>query len=184
MKIRWRNALILMLVCAVMGAGVAASYSVAAPRIAQQAEDVAIKSRQELFPRADSFSPVEINGQTCYIAYENNNIIGYIAQGKVKGYQGEIELRAGMNLQGCLTGISVGGSSFSETPGLGARVREDDFTAQFVGLAPPLELWQDVDAVGGATISSRSVVNGINQLGELLLALQSSYPNEDIERQR
>ena len=57
--------------------------------------------------------------------------------------------------------------SHSETPGLGARITESDFTDQFVGLnIDDISLTQDggqIDGLTGATISSQAVVDAVRE---------------------
>jgi electron transport complex protein RnfG len=63
----------------------------------------------------------------------------------------------------------------SETPGLGSKVTEDNFLVQFQGINPqnPLKVVktegtrpEEIDAVSGATISSRAVVSGVQAAAE------------------
>ena len=80
----------------------------------------------------------------------------------VTGFGGPIEVTVGVDTHGTVTGLSVGGSSFAETAGLGAKAKEPAFTDQFVGKTAPLTLKVDVDAISGATITSRAVTDGVN----------------------
>ncbi|PIS29739.1 electron transporter RnfG [Candidatus Saganbacteria bacterium CG08_land_8_20_14_0_20_45_16] len=88
------------------------------------------------------------------------------------GYQGVIKLIVGVNADfSKFTGMSV--LEQLETPGLGAKISEAVFQAQFNNLAarPPIEYVKgispskpnEIQAITGATISSRSVVNIINK---------------------
>ena len=94
--------------------------------------------------------------------------VAYAATGT--GYGGEIDVMVGLSMDGKLAGISV--MTHSETPGLGARITETAFTEQFRGL--PLEggvqLSGDggtIDAVSGASFSSKGVISAINNAMEL-----------------
>ena len=64
--------------------------------------------------------------------------------------------------------IGVGVTTHSETPGLGSRAQSDpSFGAQFKGMSvgEPFKVKTDggqVDAVSGATITSRGVCGGLN----------------------
>lgn len=51
-----------------------------------------------------------------------------------------------------------------ETPGIGSRCTEEAFTGQFIGKTGPFVLGGNVDAVSGATRTSRAVVEALNQL--------------------
>ena len=50
----------------------------------------------------------------------------------------------------------------SETPGLGQKVTEDAFSGQFAGRDAVELTIDDVDAVTGATISSKAAVSAID----------------------
>jgi electron transport complex protein RnfG len=53
----------------------------------------------------------------------------------------------------------------SETPGVGTRVREEGFTAQFTGLSGDTFMVKKdggtIDAITGATVSSRAVTDAV-----------------------
>lgn len=100
----------------------------------------------------------------CYEAYDaDGSIVGYVSQVTAIGFGGEIEVTVGMDTQGAITAISVGGAKFSETSGLGARTREPKFTEQFRGKSGVLVLKQDIDSVTGASVSSGAVVSAVNK---------------------
>lgn len=91
---------------------------------------------------------------------------------KGNGYQGEIRLMVGVNNDfSKFTGMIV--LEQLETPGLGAKIAEQKFYGQFTGLAtkPPIEYVKavkpekpnEIQAITGATISSRAVVEIINK---------------------
>ncbi|NOZ60182.1 MAG: FMN-binding protein [Calditrichaeota bacterium] len=94
----------------------------------------------------------------------------FIAEGS--GYQGKIRMMVGINRElTTLKGLEV--LENIETPGLGAKIDEPDFKAQFVGLSvlPQIEYVQNrkpnkpnaIRAITGATISSRAVVRTLNK---------------------
>ncbi len=110
----------------------------------------------EALPAAELFIPVEIDADTgldsVYKGQASGQTVGYAAQVTVKGYGGPIELVVGMDMNGLLTGISVDGASFSESPGLGAKSKDPEFKNQFVGIQAPVGLKKS-DATSGATQS-------------------------------
>lgn len=55
-------------------------------------------------------------------------------------------MRLSLDDAGAIAALNVGGERFSETEGIGSRVREEAFTSQFIGKKPPLQL-SDIDAV-------------------------------------
>ena len=86
--------------------------------------------------------------------------LGYCVSVAPGGYKGAININVGVKADGTLSGIRIG--SNSETAGLGARIAEPDFYEQYAGQAPPINLGEQVQAITGATISSRAVTNGVN----------------------
>jgi electron transport complex protein RnfG len=94
-----------------------------------------------------------------------------------KGYGGDIGVIVAVNLESDEI-VGIGVTTHSETPGLGARVKtEPDFTAQFKGLSiqEPYKVRGDggnIDAVSGATFSSRGVCSAVNSAEEVYKRLK------------
>ena len=137
--------------------------------IAQQAVETANAARRACFASADSFEEFELSADSgvdgCYAAMKDGELAGYVAQVTVTGFGGPIEIHVGMDLEQTITGINVGGSDFAETPGLGAKAKDADFTDQFAGLTIPTQLGNGLDAITGATITSGAVSSGVNKAG-------------------
>ena len=78
------------------------------------------------------------------------------------GFGGTIDLMVGVDTEGVVTGISI--LSLSESPGLGARAKEDWFQEQFIGMTAPVTVQKDggqVQAITSSTITSRAVSLGV-----------------------
>jgi electron transport complex protein RnfG len=87
-----------------------------------------------------------------------------------KGFGGDIGLMVGVNLNTDKI-VGVGVTTLSETPGVGSRAKTDpDFVAQFMG-RPLMETFKvkadggQVDALSGATVTSRGVAAGMTDAG-------------------
>lgn len=100
-----------------------------------------------------------------YVIYEDGEKAGYAFMASGSGYSGNIDIIVGLDSGFDIKGLSI--LSQTETPGVGSRITENSFTDQFKGLsASDIVLKVDggkIDAVTGATISSRAVVNGIQE---------------------
>lgn len=121
------------------------------------------------------FTPVEADLseqpviREIYLAKKNDEINGYAFKLVTKeGYGGEIELIVGINSDATISGIDI--IKHSETPGLGANADSDKFKNQYKG-KPTEQLTvvkgggasdTEIDALSGATISSRAVTNAVN----------------------
>ena len=89
---------------------------------------------------------------------------GYCVEVGPTGFGGAVDTMVGIDSDGKVTGISVISAS-SETPGLGARATEPEFQAQFAGqVGTEVAVAKDggsIDALTGATITSRAVSEGV-----------------------
>jgi len=92
----------------------------------------------------------------------NTEAIAYSAA--AKGYHDLIEVMVGVGPDGTLTGISI--MTHTETPGLGARIVEPQFTDQFAGLdLDTTKLAAEggkVDTLSGATFSTVGVIAAVS----------------------
>ena len=97
---------------------------------------------------------------------------GYIFIARGKGYSSTVETMVGVGRDGAITGLKV--LFQQETPGLGARVSEilhgesePWFTRQFIGAADETAVMirpdgGNIDAITGATVTSRAVAASIS----------------------
>jgi electron transport complex protein RnfG len=141
-------------------------------------EDPTQKAISNVLNGASDFKPVfDEEGEIFYYeAYNGEGALigfGFIKTGR--GMWGDITVAGGINLDYEVTGVII--LENSETPGLGARVAEKKFLNQFNGLEPDeikLEKYGgSVDAISGATISSRSVTDIIRKEVERVLEQRS-----------
>jgi len=103
------------------------------------------------------------------------NAVAYETSGK--GFGGDIGVMVGVSTDTDeLLGMGV--TTHSETPGLGSRAKDDpSFRAQFKGLSitEPFKVKPDggqIDAVSGATITSRGVCAGVTDSAEFYTRLK------------
>ncbi len=185
---------ILMIVCLVAGILLALVNLVTADKIVEQQQARILKTRLSLFPTASSFNELPVQESEYKLdslvsgVDEAGNVLGYVGQATVTGYGGPVQVSAALDLDGVILGISVGGDSFAETPGLGALTKEPAFTSQFAGKKPTLVLNQDgVDTVTGASTTSKAVIKGVNAIAnyiytyELELPVQGAVPSDAVD---
>jgi electron transport complex protein RnfG len=100
------------------------------------------------------------------------NTVGFAFIAEGPGFQGKIRMMVGLNrARERLSGLRV--VEQIETPGLGDKIAKEKFESQFkgLGLKPKIEYVKNrkpekenqIQAITGATISSRAVVNTINK---------------------
>ena len=90
---------------------------------------------------------------------------GYALKIVSSGSQGNIEMMVGVDAEGVVTGVSIVNNS--ETAGIGSKVmsNENGVLDQFIGKSAAdgtLAVGKNVDAITGATVSSRGVTTGVN----------------------
>lgn len=123
-------------------------------------------------PEAKSYAAVEQVDFEMYKALDGNNkLLGYALPFEGNGFQGKIRIMIGLSKELDKI-ISIETLEQVETPGLGTKITEEDFKNQFKNLStipkvewvkgvPPAKENQ-IQAITGATISSKSVVEIIN----------------------
>jgi electron transport complex protein RnfG len=101
----------------------------------------------------------------------SGELVGFCVSVSPSGFGGNIDMIVGVDPEGRVVGVEI--TALSETPGLGSKVGEASFLERYRGKSGTIVLGVDVDAISGATISSRSVTDGVNRalfaLGEMEL---------------
>lgn len=158
-----RMVLVLVVICIIAAAALSMVYDVTYPKIKANAVKVMKEMLDRALPDATAFDepriPDEILDQTAgvkaiFIGYDQNReIVGVSAVVEGPGYQDFIQLL--VTVSGDLKEIkSIEILDQKETPGLGARIGEDEFLGQFKG-----NVKEEYDAITGATVSSIAVID-------------------------
>lgn len=163
----FRFGLILGIICLVATMVLAVTYEVTKPKIEAQLKKEEDAALREILPQADVFTPKTIGGTDYFEARRGGALAGYCLKVTGAGYGGYIRMIAGIDPSGTITGIRV--LEHQETPGLGARIaevksgaKEPWFLAQFRGRdARTVEVPGTIDAITGATISSKAVTDAV-----------------------
>lgn len=167
----------LVIITLVAALALGATYTLTEGRINEQSALAAEKARIEVMPEAEAFRGIPSENEAVdevFEAVRGDDVVGYVLKTTVNGYGGEIEIVAGFTPDGVITGISVGGANFKETPGLGAKSKDKTFTDRFIGKTAPVSVVKagktagenDVDAIASATVTSNAVADGVNIMAE------------------
>lgn len=167
----------LLLMALVAGLCLSGVYAITRKPIEEQTAAAAVAARQAALPAAVSFEQSEYGGEIpVFRGMDAQGVtVGYVTTCAATGFGGEIEVTVGMDMNGKITAIFVGGENFAETPGFGAKVQDSAFTNQFMGKGADDKLdvtkdGGDIDAVSGATRSSRAVSVAVKAAYALLTA--------------
>ena len=165
----------LAMACFISGLVIGAVYYVTAPVAAQKAEEMKQESMRSLVAEADSFADIP-GEEGCFAAQKDGSTVAYIIPSESKGYGGKIKLLVAVDTEGKVLDYNI--LEHNETPGLGDNAQKPDFRKQFAGKGPELlEVTKDpnnkenIQAMTGATISSRAVAKGVKEAAERAASL-------------
>ena len=114
-----------------------------------------------MLPESTTFTPEEYTGEDETIAAVYKGETGYVVETVTNGYAGEIRMLVGVDNDGTVTGVTV--RSMEETWGLGAQALTDtDFLSQFLFTQGDAEVGENVDALTGATVTSKAIARSVN----------------------
>lgn len=172
--------IVLTLIATISGAMLSSWDNFTMPRIQEHRQRELIAAISDVLPEHDHYDEVVVRELTLYVGKnEGNEPLGIAFQATGSGFQGKISMMVGVEPDfSKLTGITI--LEQIETPGLGTKIVEDRsnkvnpfwFSDQFrsVHTYPEItvvknkkpERVTEIQAITGATISSKSIVKIIN----------------------
>ncbi len=125
------------------------------------AETELLSKMQTILPGSESFEIEEYTGEDANIqkVYKADN--GYVIHTQTNGYAGPIVMLIGVTNEGSVTGLQV--RRMEETLGLGGEILTDwEFLAQFLNTTGDAAVGENIDAISGATVTSKAVARCVN----------------------
>ena len=165
-KQRLKQGLILLLIIVVAALLLAWVYSLTANTIALHTEQQRQATMESVMPGANVFSEMYCEDPTIDRisgAYDGTVFLGYCVEVTPHGFGGDIHLMVGVNANGSVTGVSI--LDHRETTRLGANADAPAFLNQYIGKSGSITVnkgTNSVQAVTGATITSKAVTQGVN----------------------
>ena len=161
-----RLALTLLIITALVAALLAGVNSITKPIIDALKEAKTQAAINAVLPGGGQ--SIEFTDSTGLVSKVYASDKGYAVQVAPSGFDGEIDMMVGIDKEGKVIAISI--ISHTETAGLGAGAAANTsageaFRGQFAGLGGTLAVSKDggeIDAITGATITSRAVTAGVN----------------------
>lgn len=172
----------LLVTCVVVAAALGGVNAVTEEKIDAINWANTVEAMKKVAPDATGFSdPLPITDEmtaaagsvaldSVYEAQANGQGVGHAIKVVASGSQGKIEMMVGVDAEGAVTGVSI--VKNSETSGIGSKVMTNMPTASGVGVLSQFEgksaadgvltVGSSVDAISGATVSTRGVTNGVN----------------------
>lgn len=183
-----KNTIILFVITLIAGVLLGTVYEVTKDARAEQERKSTEKAYKTVFKDADSFDTVDYekgglsdylkeNGYSENTAYINDVVeaksnggesLGYVITATDKnGYGGDITFTLGITSDGVINGIAF--LTLDETAGMGMKAKDNAFKSQFEGLEvssydTDMDSYKNngIDAISGATITTKAVSNGVN----------------------
>lgn len=165
---------VLAIICVVVTLALSSTNLLTASRIEALAVETQNKAMAKLI-EADEYTlqtavlaDEEIEYNT---AIKDGETVGLIFVTEANGYGGAVSVMTAVNMDGSVAAIEILDAS-NETPGLGQNVTKESFYTQFNGLKNDIAVIKggtanaennEINAVTGATISSKAVTAAVNQ---------------------
>ena len=136
-------------------------YNVTLPLRQAKAEEELQQKLLTLLPGSETFTTEAYDGedQTIRAVYKAEN--GYVIATSTQGYAGPIAMLISVTNEGSVTGLQI--RDMEETYGLGFEALTDaEFLAQFLGTEGDAEVGENIDAITGATVTSKAITRSVN----------------------
>ena len=165
-----RLALTLLVITAVVAAALAGVNAITAPRIAAAKAEKTQQAIEAVLPGGGT-AMEDFTDPTGLVQAVYTSDSGYAVQVTPAGFDGTIDMMVGISKEGKVLNISI--ISHTETAGLGAVAAAktsagEAFRNQFGQSDAPYAVGDNVDALTGATITSKAVTDGVNAAVEFV----------------
>ena len=128
---------------------------------AKNAQAEHLKIMQTVLPGSVNFVVEPYTGDDANIRSVHKGENGFVIETVTAGYAGDITMLIGVSNEGTVTGVVV--RKMSETFGLGANSLTDHvFLSQFLNTSGEAEVGTTVDAITGATVTSKAIARSVN----------------------
>lgn len=136
-------------------------YNVLLPaRESNEIHDLNLKM-EAMLPGDNYYEPETYTGEDSNIHRVWKADTGYIVETITYGYAGNITMLIGVHNDGYVTGLQI--RDMEETYGLGAEALTDwEFLAQFLRTEGDAEIGNGIDAISGATVTSKAIARSVN----------------------
>ena len=130
--------------------------------IRQENQQLELQQKMEtILPGSSTFTAETYTGEDANIAYVYKGETGYVIGTVTAGYAGPIHMLIGVSSDGAVTGLQV--RQMEETFGLGGEALTDwQFLAQFLGTQGDAAVGENIDAISGATVTSKAITRCVN----------------------
>ena len=121
----------------------------------------------QVMPQAafSSETPYRANGALSITAgySSSNELLGYCVEVQAQGFGGVVTMQVGVDLNGQVTGVAV--TDHKETQSVGTNAMTPEALSRYIGKSGTIRTSgsNSVDAVSGATATSKAITDGVNR---------------------
>ena len=173
-----KTGLILFAITAILAGLLAFVNGKTAPIIAQNEALKKEDAMRAVLPEAAEFEEAEISGEIAALSESDEikeaytaigtsgDVVGACVITETSGYDIGINTVTGVDAELEVTGVEI--TSLKETPGLGAKAKDEDFREQYEGRTGEIGVSKsgaddkNIAAISGATKTSNGVTHGVN----------------------
>ncbi len=128
---------------------------------AQRAQSEHLRILRTILPGSTDFVVEPYSGDDVNIRSVHKGENGFVIETVTPGYADDIRMMIGVSTEGTVTGLVV--MEMAETFGLGAQALTDHvFLAQLLNTSGEADVGTNVDAITGATVTSKAIVRSVN----------------------
>ena len=128
---------------------------------AARAQAEHVRLMRTLLPGSHDFVVEPYSGDDANIRSVHKGENGFVIQTVTNGYAAPIFMMVGVSNEGTVTGLVV--EEMGETFGLGSNALTDHaFLAQLLNTSGEAQVGTDIDALSGATVTSKAIVRSVN----------------------
>jgi len=178
----FQPAVLLAVLCLIVTLLLAGTNELTKEPIAIQQKAAALEQMKKIYPEGESFPVITLSEEQTVAMAERDitadqistvenaagDVLGYVFITSSRGYAGNVVATTGIDKEGRL--VMVTATAADDTPGLGKRVEENSFLAQFSGFDSASLTsvtgepgTQKIDSISGATISSKAASAAVNK---------------------
>ena len=157
-----KKSLFVPIVAILSAAAILLAASFALNNVAEKtAQKKHLELMQTLLPDSKSFLKEAYDGEDTNIRTVHKGDSGFVIETVTAGYADDIRMLIGVNNDGKVTGLVI--LDMAETFGLGATALTDhEFLSQFLNTSGEASVGGDIDAISGATVTSKAIVRSVN----------------------
>ncbi len=165
----FKPVLILLAICVVISLSVSVVFNITEDRILaiekQTNELLMEKVLKEAKPFTEITSEIVALRESALTTVTVNHVYqsakGMVFNMNTKGYGGDVVVFVGITADGNIENIQIGKNN--ETPSVGKKAEEKDFTKRFVDLSVTQKTNNQVDTISGATITTKAVIEAVQE---------------------